>query len=513
MQLTAQLVAFSLVLQPASSLAPTARVGAAQSARLASPAFRGRARAPLFTASAASATVEASDRFASATGYDEWVSNLDYPAFRKEVHELGQELAANQGEEDVKHLRKMIAWSNGFGLMGLATMWMSSPIGRLLSIVGLSTWTCTRWTMIGHHISHGGYNRQDDPKMGGTGRFTTYRFAVGNLYRRARDWFDWMLPEAWNVEHNNLHHYRLSEAGDPDLVERNLQPMRGFPLPRLFKYFGVAFLMATWKWYYYAPNTYKQLKISQMRKEGKFVSEEDAHEAFVLPLALLVPSEGRKFNTGPIDLMVNCMGPYLLLRFLLLPAPLLAFGSSFFTAAVTNLALADVLSNIHSFIIIATNHCGDDMYKFENSCTPRSGTFYMRAVTSSANFRTSNGVDKDGNARKVHGFRADVNDFFHGWLNYQVEHHAFPQLSMLSYQKAAPRMRAICDKYGVPYVQQNVFKRLVKTAKVMVGSQDQRPFLEEWEYEPDRFTWQDQRQLEAKVLEDQLSGTSQAAAA
>ena len=32
-----------------------------------------------------------------------------------------------------------------------------------------------------------------------------------------------MLPEAWNVEHNNLHHYRTGEPGDPDLVERNLE--------------------------------------------------------------------------------------------------------------------------------------------------------------------------------------------------------------------------------------------------------------------------------------------------
>ena len=153
----------------------------------------------------------------AAVGYDEWASKLDYKAFRKEVHALGTRMANEQGQADVNHLKRMIGWSNGFGLLGLATMWMSSPLGRLLSIVGLSTWTCTRWTMIGHHISHGGYNRQDDPKKGGTGRFTTYGFAVGSVYRRARDWFDWMLPEAWNVEHNNLHHYRLSESGDSDI--------------------------------------------------------------------------------------------------------------------------------------------------------------------------------------------------------------------------------------------------------------------------------------------------------
>ena len=83
-----------------------------------------------------------------------------------------------------------------------------------------------------------------------------------------------MLPEAWNVEHNNLHHYRLGESGDPDLVERTLGLLRGMRLPMPIKYLVVAGLAAIWKWYYYAPNTYKQLKISQMRKDGAVISEE-----------------------------------------------------------------------------------------------------------------------------------------------------------------------------------------------------------------------------------------------
>ena len=453
------------------------------------------------------------DQAVAPVGKDAWAAQLDYPAFRKEVHALGKRLADEQNEDDVRHLRKMIAWSNTFGFVGMATMWMSSPLGRLISVVGLSTWTCTRWTMIGHHISHGGFNRVDDPSNGGTGRYTSRQFATGTVWRRVRDWFDWMLPEAWNVEHNTLHHYRLSESGDPDLVERNLEIMRKFPLPGNLKYVGVAFLAAMWKWYYYAPNTYKQLKISRMRKAGLTVSEADAHEAFTLVTALFDKDEAKKYDTGPLDFMRSVMGPYLFIRFFLMPAPLLLFSRAFYWAAVINLALSDILSNIHSFIIIATNHCGDDMYKFDNSCKPRSGTFFMRAITSSANFRTSNGIDKNGKARKIHGHRADMNDFLHGWLNYQIEHHAFPQLSMLAYQKAAPQLRAICDKYGVPYVQQNVFRRLKKTADIMVGKTDMRPFDASWEYEPDRFTWADQNQLERQLLKDQLKGTASSKAA
>ena len=58
----------------------------------------------------------------------------------------------------------------------------------------------------------------------------------------------------------------------------------------------------------------------------------------------------------------------------------------------------------------------------------------------------------------------------HGFLNYQVEHHCWPRLSMLSYQKAAPQLKAICEKHGVPYVRESVWVRLRKTLAIMVGT-------------------------------------------
>ena len=83
------------------------------------------------------------------------------------------------------------------------------------------------------------------------------------------DWFDWMMPEAWNVEHNNRHHYNLSELDDPDLVENNLTSVRDMPAPVFVKYFFVLGSAMTWKWFYYAPNTYKELKLAKLRREGK----------------------------------------------------------------------------------------------------------------------------------------------------------------------------------------------------------------------------------------------------
>merc|ERR1712187_288760 len=131
--------------------------------------------------------------------------------------------------------------------------------------------------------------------------------------------------------------------------------------------------------------------------------------------------------------------------------------------------IAELLTNMHSFLNIVTNHAGDDLYRFEHSCKPRSSTFYLRQVLSSANFTTG----------------SDLNDFLHGWLNYQVEHHLWPDLSMLSYQKSQPLVKAICDKHGVPYVQHNVFWRLKQTVDIMVGDASMRRFPSKWEYAPD----------------------------
>ena len=72
---------------------------------------------------------------------DAWVANFDTDGFRKEVDELGDKLLKQQGPEDVKHLKKMIMWSNVCAAVGLGTMWMApNPV----TIFAISTWIMSR---------------------------------------------------------------------------------------------------------------------------------------------------------------------------------------------------------------------------------------------------------------------------------------------------------------------------------------------------------------------------------
>lgn len=384
---------------------------------------------------------------------DEWISALDMAAFEKEISDLGKKLSAQQGPADVAHLQKIIWWSRLCQWIGVATMWYAvNPV----SIFLLSLGTMTRWTIVGHHVCHGGFDKCSS--------YSRFKFGVGSLWRRTIDWLDWMLVEAWNVEHNQLHHYHLGEEADPDLVEMNMEYLRGLNVPKPVKYLAVSLIAISWKWWYYSPNTFKQLKANERRKKG-LKELEGTHDPQTFDFMWLLGGGDNTFYSGT-EFICKCLVPYFVQRFLLLPLPFLLFvGSGAYRTAVTNLVLAEFMTNAHSFLVIATNHAGDDLYRFEKHCKPRTGTFYLRQVVSSANFATGN----------------DVVDFLQGWLNYQIEHHIWPDLSMLSYQKSQPIVKAICEKHGIPYVQENVFLRLKKLVDIMVGNTTMRKYPTDFE--------------------------------
>jgi len=398
---------------------------------------------------------------------DAWIGKINHAEFKEDVKRLGKELADQQGVEDMKHLNKIIWWSRACSLIGMSTMWWCiNPLS--ISLVSLGT--MTRWTIVGHHVCHGGFDKCSN------GVYNRFKFGVGSLYRRCVDWLDWMLVEAWNVEHNQLHHYSLGEVHDPDLVEHNLKSIRALDVPMWTKHLAVGFFMLTWKWFYYAPNTFKMLKIHELRRKGKvptWKGGQPVPDKFLTAPWTVDPvtwaKKGAVFFSAT-EFYCRVLGPFFLRQFVLIPSLAgLAFGREAFANALVSMVLAELLTNLHSFIVIVTNHAGDDLYRFDRHCTARSSTFYIRQIISSANFSMG----------------TDLIDFHHGWLNYQVEHHLWPDLSMLSYQKAAPLVRTLCKKHGVPYVQHNVFWRVKKTVDIMTGAASMRKYPSRWENEED----------------------------
>jgi len=100
-------------------------------------------------------------------------------------------------------------------------------------------------------------------------------------------------------------------------------------------------------------------------------------------------------------------------------------------------ATANVARNVWSYAIIFCGHFPDQTYTFtqeEAEADDSKGAWYVRQLIGAANI--------------------EGGPFFHfmsGNLSFQVEHHLYPDMPSSRYAEIAPRVRAICEEYGLPY--------------------------------------------------------------
>ncbi len=356
---------------------------------------------------------------------------VDRKQLAKDLDEIHQDVLSRTGEGDFLHLKKMERWGRICSFLGYATAWIfPNPISALLISQGIFT----RWTQMTHPIVHKGYDKVANIPDA----YTSKKFAQG--WRRFIDWPDWVTPAAWHQEHDVLHHYNLGEKLDPDHLQHNMKWLRESNIPIFLRVTMIALFTTVWKVVYYAPRAHKELRISQARQQGE-----------------PAPNMERGGGWSPFTIRGRAMWlqsifPYIAFRFVLIPLLFLPLGTSAVLAVLLTSIMAEIFTNMHSFLVIVPNHAGDDVMMFEERGKGR-GEFYLRQILGSVNYPTG----------------SNINDFFYGWLNYQVEHHLWPDIPLSQYQYVQPRVVEVCKKHGIPYCQQSVFKRMLKAVDIMVG--------------------------------------------
>ncbi len=366
--------------------------------------------------------------------------HVDLAAFKRDVDALGARMRAEQadaveGAVHIAHVRAISAVASAMYAVGVATMPL--PVYAVVPWLCLSTATFVRWA-VAHHILHGGYEWWQSRRV----------FARG--VRRFWDWFDWIQPEAWTHEHNKMHHRALGEwPGDPGVVEELFGPVRRAHVPHVVKYALVALSACVWKWMYYAPGTL-------MCRRGR------------TPVAWLPRIAGVALAPRVALELALVMLPYTLYCFVVLPALCwLVVGD--WRNALANALVAEALTNVHSFVMIVVIHAGEDVCRFDGPCTV-AGEFELRQVLGCVDITTD----------------SVVGDFAWGYVNYHVEHHLWPTLSMLGCRRAHPHLIEICAKHGVPMVRERgafrgLMARVRKLAAVAVGATSMRRFvLADW---------------------------------
>ncbi len=365
------------------------------------------------------------------------ISSPDLLAFSEEL----QELKSNTPKEkqDEIQFKRMIVFNRFLGILGLllCAFPQNSTMGTvftIISILCLSLYQFSSWTIIAHHWSHRAYQEYG---------YLSAEFARGKY--RFLQWFDCIVPEAWHYEHDLLHHYHLGELhgeikeyqsniGDPDLAQEQAWWLQNWQVPYLIKVLIILLGSMFWKIIYYAPNTLNSLLNHQQKTKITLYS-----------WALWHPLRRRFW-----EIMFQAWLPYLILRYVLVPLPFLWISIVAWQQVLFCLVFAELISNIHTFLVIVPNHTGKDLYRFESKINGKAD-FYVRQIIGSCNYPTNH----------------SVMDFLYGYLNYQIEHHVWPELTLGQYRRIQPKLKALCEKYHLPYVQESLTQRVIKTIEIL----------------------------------------------
>ncbi|MCP2243541.1 linoleoyl-CoA desaturase [Lentzea aerocolonigenes] len=344
----------------------------------------------------------------------ERLTECDIDDFGRELDRIRDEVTAARGENDARYIRRVIAVQRGLEAGGRALLFVSVlPPAWLVGTAALATAKILENMEIGHNVLHGQWDWMCDPKI----HSTTW------------EW-DFATPaKAWQHSHNFVHHTYTNVLGkDRDIGYSALrihpeQPWHPVYLAQPF--YNVALAMF-FEW---------GITIYDVELERAWRGEKSWREALT-ELRGVLGKAGRQVIKDYVAF------------------PLLS-GPSFLTTLLANLT-ANTIRNVWTHTIIFCGHFPDGTVVFtEDQLDGESrGEWYLRQLAGSANI--------DGGA------------LFHlmtGNLSHQIEHHLFPDLPSNRYAEIAPRVRALCERFGLPYatgplLQQtaSVWKRVLRLA-------------------------------------------------
>ncbi|WP_327141825.1 fatty acid desaturase family protein [Nocardia sp. NBC_01327] len=323
----------------------------------------------------------------------------DVEAIGAELDAIRREIESSRGDSDARYIRNVIRLQRGLEITGRGALFFSLfPPAWFAGAALLGTAKIIENMEIGHNVMHGQWDWMNDPEIHST----------------QWEWDNAGPSEHWKITHNFLHHKYTNVLGMDDDIGYGLlrvtrdqrwspfylgQPLYNLLLQSFFEY-GVAI---------------QHLELGKIAKK-KWAKDSPEWKQFEADRTLVLKKIGKQAGKD-----------YLLF-------PLLT-GPAFFGTLTANLT-ANVIRNVWTNAIIFCGHFPDGAEKFTKGdvLNETQGEWYLRQMLGSANI---------SGGKLLH--------FMSGNLSHQIEHHLFPDLPSNRLKDIAVRVRAMCDKYDLPY--------------------------------------------------------------
>ncbi len=341
----------------------------------------------------------------------------------REFDAIHDEVKAELGERDRRYITSMIEMHRR--LVVLSRVLLLAARHRPAWLAGTTTLSLAKILEnmeIGHNVMHGQWDWMNDPQINSS----------------TWDWDSASTPEAWKHSHNYVHHTFTNIRGkDRDLgyeimrIDPHqrwhpvyvLQPLYNLVLASFFEW-GVAahdlHLDEIQSGQKSKAEVKRQLKGMAGKARSQIVKDYIAWP-LISGLAMGTVDLALGARRGPVKKAV---------------AEALQGGLRSFRSTQKANFTANIVRNVWAYAIIFCGHFPDQTYTFsqEEVADETRGAWYIRQLLGAANIEGS--------------------PLFHvmsGNLGYQVEHHLFPDMPSTRYAEIAPRVREICERYGLPY--------------------------------------------------------------
>lgn len=311
----------------------------------------------------------------------------------RDIDAIREEVMADLGQKDADYIRRILRTQRGSEVAGRALLFLGFLPPAWLAGTGLLSLSKILENMeIGHNVMHGQWDWMRDPDLNSA----TY------------DWDNTCPAEEWKHSHNYVHHTFTNIVGkDRDVGYGILrmsgdqpwkpvylaQPLYNWVLAFLFEW-GVAF---------------HDLEVERI---GKTKSYKEAMRQFRSIFKKIRKQVVKDYVAFPL-----LAGPF---------APFVLSGNF----------SANIVRNLWAYMIIFCGHFTEEAEMFTEEVLENEsrGHWYLRNLLGSSNI--------------------EGGEWFHilsGNLSHQIEHHLFPDMPSNRYKEVAPKVRELCERYGLPY--------------------------------------------------------------
>ncbi|MBY6363782.1 fatty acid desaturase family protein [Rhodococcoides corynebacterioides] len=326
------------------------------------------------------------------------LTDADVEAIGHELDAIRREIESVRGEKDARYVRNTIRFQRTLEAVGRTTMLASNNrVAWWAGSAMLGVSKIVENMELGHNVMHGQWDWMNDPEIHST----------------SWEWDNTGPSEHWKQTHNYIHHKYTNVLGMDDDIGYGLirvtRDRRWTPfnagnlvyntlLMLLFEY-GVAV---------------QHLELGKVAK-GRVSKEETRRK---------LAEVGEK------------VGKQMLKDYALTPAVSSLSPAASYRKTLTANIMANVIRNVWTNAVIFCGHFPDGAEKFtrHDLKDETQGQWYLRQMLGSANFEAG-----------------PVLAFMSGNLCYQIEHHVFPDLPSNRLAEISVKVRALCEKYDLPY--------------------------------------------------------------